>query len=177
MTARGFVSICVKLIAVYYLIQTLAGVAGASFFQMVNLSSDLGKSYVIMTVAWPAMITLGLFWLMRKSDLMASRLIQEDSSFANPQISLGDLQSVGFSCIGLGFTLSALGEIVPIIAYYYLISHFKYSGEILGNMDWVRSTIAGVVLRLGVGIFLFLYPRGLITVWRWLQDHRGLKDA
>jgi hypothetical protein len=177
MTTRGFVSICVKLIAVYYLVQTIASLAGAGFYQVFFWSSDMGRLYRIMAVAIPAFITLVLVLLIRESDIFADRLIQEDSPLAIPQVSLGDLQSVAFSCIGLSFIISALGELVPIIGYHFLISQYKYSQIFWGNLDGVYSNMAGILLRLGCGVFLFLYPRGLITVWRWLQEHRGLKDA
>jgi len=177
MTTRGFISICLKLIAMYYLVQTIAGLAAASFFQMLNLSSGMGRLYPIMIVAMPGLVSLALLWLIRKSDLLASKLIREDSPVVSPQISLGDLQSVAFSCIGLGFTLSALGEVAPIIGYHYLISHFKYGGAILGNMDELYSNMAGIFLRLGFGLFLFLHPGGLIALWTWVQDRRGLRGA
>jgi hypothetical protein len=176
MTTRGFVSICVRLIAVYYLIQTVAGLASTSFFKMVNWSSGMDRSYTLTLLTLFAFIILALLWLIRGSDLLATRLIREDTPLAIPQISLGDLQSVAFSCIGLSFIISALGEVAPIIGYHYLIS-LKYGYIFFGNMDGVYSTMAGILVRLGCGLFLFFYPRGLITVWRWLQEHRGLKDA
>jgi hypothetical protein len=177
MTTRGFTSVCLKLVAVYYLVQTIAGFATASFFQAYTQSSGLGWVYPGMTVMLPGVMSLGLLWLIRKSDLLASKLIREDSPLASPQIPFGDLQSVAFSCIGLSFIISALGEITPIIAYHYLISRFKFAGAILGNMDALYSNMAGILLRLGGGVFLFLYPRGLIALWMWFQDRRGLRSA
>ncbi len=177
MTTRGFISVCLKLVAVYYLVQTIAGLATASFFQAFNQSSQLGGVYPIVTVGLPGLMSLALFWLIRKSDLLASKLVREDSPLASPQISLGDLQLVAFSCIGLSFIISALGEIAPIIGYHYLISHFKFGGAILGDMDALYSNMAGILLRLGCGVFLFLYPSGLIALWTWFQDRRGLRNA
>ena len=177
MTTRGFVSVCLKLVAVYYLVQTIAGLATAGFFQAYNLSSQLGGMYPIVTVGLPGLMTLTLLWLMRKSDFFASKLVGEDSPLASPQISLGDLQLVAFSCIGLGFIISAVGELAPIIGYHYLISHLKYGGAILGNMDALYSNMAGLLLRLACGLILFLYPGGLIALWRWLQDRRGVRNA
>jgi hypothetical protein len=113
------------LIAVYYLVQMIAGFATASFFQLFNQSTQLGGVYSTVIVAMPGLICLGLFWLIRKSDFAAAKLIREDLPLVSPQISLGGLQLVAFSCIGLTFIISALGEITPIIIYNYLISHFK----------------------------------------------------
>ena len=79
MTTRGFISVCLKLVAVYYLVQTIAGLATASFFQAFNQSSQLGGVYPIVTVGLPGLMSLALFWLIRKSDLLASKLVREDS--------------------------------------------------------------------------------------------------
>lgn len=177
MTTRGFASLCLKLVAVYYMIQTGAGLVSASFFQMYYQSSQLGRMYATMVVGLPALMSLALLWLIRKSDALAGKLVQEDSPLVSPQVSVSDLQSLAFSCIGLSFIISALGEITPIIGYHYLISHFKYGGAILGDMDGLYSNMSGILLRLGCGVFLFLYPRGLISVWAWAQSQRGLRNT
>jgi hypothetical protein len=177
MTTRGFVSVCLKLVAAFYLVQTMAGFVAASTFQMVSLSSQLGGLYLILVVGLPGLMTLALFWLIRESDSFAGRLVLEDSPLVTPQISLGDLQLVAFSCIGLGFIISALGELAPIVGYHYLISHFRYGGAVLGNSDALYSNLAGILLRLGCGLFLFLHPGGLIALWRWFQDRHGLGKA
>ena len=56
MTTRGFASLCLKLVAVYYMIQTGAGLVSTSFFQMYYQSSQLGRMYATMVVGLPALM-------------------------------------------------------------------------------------------------------------------------
>jgi hypothetical protein len=177
MTARGFASLCVKLVAMYYLIQTLAGLATASFFQLFDQASHMGRIYAVVVLGLPALASLGLLWLMRSGDTLARQLVDEDAPLVGVQVAISDLQSVAFSCIGLGLIISGLSEITPIIGYHYVISHFKHAGALLGDMDAVYSNMAGILVRLGCGLFLFLYPGGLISLWTWVQNQRALKNT
>ncbi len=177
MTTRGFASLCLKLIAMYYLVQMLASLATASFLQIFDRNSQMGLVYVILIVGLPAAGSLGLLWLLRSSDSLAQQLVADDAPLVSVQVAVRDLQVVAFSCLGLACVISAVGELTPIIAYHYVVSHYRHAGAVLGDMETVYSNMAGILLRLGVGVVLFVHPGGFAALWAWIQKHRGLKDA
>jgi hypothetical protein len=102
MTTRGFASLCLKLIAVYYLVQTLADLATASFLQMFDQTSQMGLVYVILILGFPTVASLGLLWLLRGSDALARQLVAADAPLVIAQVAVRDLQSVAFACLGSG---------------------------------------------------------------------------
>lgn len=179
MTTQGLASLALKLIGAYYLIQTITGLVGG-LGSVVSLVSQLGlgvAGYAVMGVVAPGAILFGLCWLIKSSDFFAAKLVREDSPLATPQVSLRDMQAVAFSCIGLSLVASTLPEITQMSAYYYFIPKLKYGEVVFGNIDWAHSTVVGILVRLAIGLFLFLQPRGLVTLWGRLQNLRGLKDA
>jgi hypothetical protein len=169
MTARGFVALCVKLIAVYYLVQTVFGFFTVGYSQMIFRDKDLGNLYTLVLVGVPAAMTLGLAWLIRKSDWVAGQFVNNDSAVGCPPVSMGQAQAVVFSALGLGLIISALGEIAPFIAYTYLLSRNPTAEFFIVSAETLYSNLIGTLLRLGCGVFLFLFPGRLVSVWSACQ--------
>jgi len=178
MTTRDFASLALKLIAAYYLIQTTAGVASGLGYGFNYYGSQLGWSWVIVGyIVVPTVFLVGLSWLIKRSDYFAAKLIRNESPLATPQVSLQEIQGVAFSCIGLSLVASCLPEITRVVTYYIILPKLKHGEIFLGTSDWNTSTLAGIVVQLLAGLFLFLQPRGLVALWHQLHNLRGLRQA
>lgn len=126
MTTRAFASLTLKLIAAFYLIQTMAGLAVGLGSGFTYYGSNLGWTWVIVSyIVVPAVFLLGLSWLIKCSGFFAAKLTRDESLLATPQVSLQDIQRVAFSCIGLSLMASSLPEMTRLVTY---TSSFQSSG-------------------------------------------------
>jgi hypothetical protein len=178
MTTQAFISLALKLIAAYYLIQTIAGVAVGLGSGFTYYGSQLGWSWVIVSyIVVPVVFVVGLLGVIKRSDFLATKLTRDESLLATPQVSLKDMQVTAFSCIGLSLAASSLPEITRLVTYYIILPKIKFGEILLGTKDWNLSAAVAVLVQLMAGLFLFLQARGLATLWGSLQRLKGLKDT
>ena len=152
MTKRDLVSLAMKVIGVFYLIQIVP--FGASFFMSEGLSNRFLQLIPVVGV-------LGAGLLLVFGSGAIARLIvphKEDATVSSA-LSLSDWQTILFSAIGVSTFVQALRS----------MSAFLYYPK--QNMQ-LQSLVSGIVMMV-IGILLFFQARGLANLWRLIQEHRS----
>jgi len=73
--------------------------------------------------------------------------------------------------------LSVWPETMRLVTYYTIIPKLKCGEFFFGTSDWNASAAVAILVQFLAGLFLFLQPRGLATLWVSLQKARGLRDT
>ncbi|MHB9027289.1 MAG: hypothetical protein ACYC9O_00820 [Candidatus Latescibacterota bacterium] len=152
MTKRDLVSLAMKLIGVFYLVQVVPLV-----FSLLLPGDYTNRSSSF--VLGGGILAVGLLLVFGGSDIAGFIIPQKENSTVSSALSVSDWQAIFFSVLGVYTFIQALRS----------ISTFFYYPKF--NMQ-VQSLVSGSVM-LVIGILLFIQARGLANLWRFIQEHRA----
>ena len=175
MTKREMISLLIKLMGVYALVQLVPGVVQAigmfttSIIQLKDRPSQMAFILMVMMFFSP-LVWIGLcLWVIRKSDRFAKRLYPVDAP-AGQLTTLGveDIQRLGYNFIGLLLIVRSLPQLLMIlyqcVMLYRLPYEQRYQNMSACNTQWIMLAI-----QLAIGLYLFLRPKGLANLWARIQ--------
>ena len=173
------ISLLIKLVGVYAMVQLVPGVVQAwgvivaSFTQFKDQSvimlSIVGLSMLITPMLW-----IGLcLWVIRKSDGFAERLYPVDAP-AGQLTTLGfkEIQLLGFHFIGLTLVVRALPSLIHTIHQWILFSRYDVENRYPASYryQWIMLAI-----QLAIGLYLFLYPQNLAKLLAKIKGKHCMK--
>ncbi len=166
MSKREMLSLMIKLVGVYCLIQLVPGVLQAFGVAASSLSSLQAEPTGITIVLSMLMMAFTLLWIalyiwvIRNSDNFATRLYPVDAPVGQ-MTSLGvkDIQKLGYHFIGLTLIVKTLPTVV--MAVYRILAEQGNSTQ----MFYHHSQLISPVMQLAIGLFLFLSPRSIANLW------------
>jgi len=169
---REIGSLAMKLAGIYAIIQmvTLASTSGL-FLRMNYLSSH--DRILSWCSYWFILLLIGAFgfFLIRWSTALSKGIFPEESD--TPQISsptFHDVQLLAFSLIGVFLIVTTIPRILTYVLS--LVSHLVSIGfDIRGVKYWHYQwpECAGTVIKMLIGIWLFLGGRGLSNLWNKMR--------
>lgn len=149
MTTRDLVSLAMKIIGVYYLVQS------AALFLSIFTSGGftLQSPFFVQSAGLLALVLLLLFG----SGAIARLFVPEErNSTVSSGLSLGDWQAIFFSAIGVSTIVQALRS---LSGFFYYPKH-QMQTQVL---------VSGIVMII-IGLLLFAQARGLANLWRSIQE-------
>jgi hypothetical protein len=184
MTKKEIISLSLKLAGIYCLIMAISHFGYAipsisfalrreSFWSML-ISITPFLSLLLSLSPFVLLILFG-FYLIFSNKLpskMASSMIQEEKTTS---FTFQDMQVLAFSIIGVWLLASAiLNFIQPIVQV--IVQHLtsQPSNFVYPNSIYI-SRILTAVLKLALGIYLFLGGRGLTKLWQKCQSTSDMK--
>ena len=182
MTKRETISLLIKLIGIYCLVQfvpSLIYVLG--FMKTMRDSHDTWiKLFTLVNMTLTPAIWVGFcILIIRSSDKIAQRLYREDADV--PQLcSLGfqDVQVLGYNFIGLILLVQSCPRIINIVATIkteQMYDAWSKEDFHLNTLPYLLSFLTQFIL----GLVLFLKPKGLANLWKKAQGmkHERAKPA
>jgi len=175
------VSLLVKVMGLYFLIKIVAnvpltalataGVAGRHFVahDVYRLSMILGLAILggVLCVA-----------LIRGSDGVARRVCPPDERPVVPSgLSFGEWQALGASLIGLALLVSSLPPFVHTVVKIKMMAGLGAGLPELAKVgQYPVADLAALAVRIGVGLLLFVNPRGVTGAWARFRASRRFED-
>lgn len=175
MTKREMTSLLIKLMGIYALVQLVPGIVQAmamfasGAYQFTSQPGMVALVLLMSVFAAPLMWIWLCIWLIRKSDRFAERLYPVDAP-AGQLTTLGakDVRRLGYHFIGLMLVIKSLPPLLMIL--YQLIMLYRLPYEQRYPMSGYSSQWIVLLLQLAIGLYLFLYPKGLANLWIRLQN-------
>ncbi len=152
MTKRDVVSLAVKIIGVFYLVQAVPFVV-ASLFAGGSAGSSSGVILVLGILVLGALLVWG-------SEAVGDLLVPKKENAAVPAVlSLSDWQTVAFSAIGVSTFIRGVQQLGAVMSYP--TQNFRY-----------QSIVSGIIMA-AIGAGLFFGARGLANLWKSFQERRS----
>jgi hypothetical protein len=108
-----------------------------------------------------------------KSDRLSIRFISEDEPlFPIGKLSSEEIQGLAFSWIGILTLISGVSGAVYNLAYFVRITFMVGAEQVRIPYIQNSSQFISSLFEMIIGIFLFLYPRGLVRLWHSIQRQR-----
>ena len=105
---------------------------------------------------------------------MASSMIQEEKTTS---FTFQDIQVLAFSIIGVWLFSSAVPTFVQAIVRITVRHSTSQQSVPVFRDNYFISQIVAAVLKLALGIYLFLGSKGLAKLWLNFQSTRGMKPS
>ena len=174
MKKREGVSLALKVAGVFLWVQIAPSLL--SVFSMIfHISNSPTVWMKLLTVV--LMILLPGIWILiclvviRKSDRIAARLVQEDGDASQIfSLSFQDTQTLAYTFIGLFVVVHAFPELLRIISQILLA---KGQSPLFQDPQFIRHTLPLLVAfaaQLIIGLYLFFQAKGLTFLWQRLQE-------
>ncbi len=177
MTKKEIISLSLKLAGIYCLIMSISYLT----FTSVNVATAMRReslwhmltsitSFVLLLLSFTPSVSLLLFaaYLIfsRKlpSRMASSIIIQEEEATS---FTFQDIQMLAFSIIGVWLLASAIPRFFATIVR---MTELKLASYII-------SQIVAEVLKVALGIYLFLGGKGLVRLWQKSHSARGMKPS
>lgn len=179
MSKQEIGSLAMKMAGIYAIIQMVTLASTSAWFLRSNLLSSHERILSLCSY-WFTLLLLGVlgFFLIRWSAILSKGIFSEESEMS--QISsptYHDVQSLAFSLIGVFLIVTTLPRILTYILslVWDLVSlGFDVRGVRYWHYQWPEC--AGTVIKMLIGIWLFLGGRGLSNLWSKMRTG-GLPTA
>jgi len=172
MSKREMLSLMIKLVGVYCLLQFVPGVLQGITIVVAGAVQSYDQSRIpalgIFVMMIFPLLWLGLcIWVIRQSDRLAARLYPVDAP-ASQLTTLGikDIQKLGYHFIGLTLIIKEIPAIVMAV-YYILKAHGDTSRLLYYYTQWISPTI-----QLVIGLVLFLSPQSIANLWAKIRGQQ-----
>ncbi len=182
MTKKEIVSLSLKLAGIYCLIMAISHLN----FTIWSVVSSLRRQgfwsmlisitpFVLLLLSITPFILLLLFgvYLIFSNKLpskMASSIIEEEKTTS---FTFQDIQVLAFSIIGVWLLATTIPNFIQAIVRMTAL----YSSSQQSVSGYFISQIVTAVLKLALGIYLFLGGKGLAKLWLKFQSTRGMKPS
>jgi len=179
-TKQSVASLAIKLMAVYVMIWAFPSVIalGATLNQLRGDGTSGFLSGALISFVFLAFL-LGVFiCLVRRADWLSRKLVPDDESFdALNQVTLADIQTIAFCCIGLLVLSRSIPALVQQLSYIGAAKYTAGSESDLKMFSSLFSQLLSTAVQLAIGLYLFLSPKGLTYLWQRLQKTRPMKSS
>jgi len=180
MNARGATALALKLAAIVLVLK--AAVMAAQILPMMLWASANGDD---SSIPWrhgafvlPFVLQVIIFFvLMRAADPIARRLVPGEEAEIALAVDAGTVQVVAFTILGAVLVATGFPWLVGSICLYLESrSRLVSTGD---GLEYRRHLIGIVphVIRIIVGLFLFLRADGLHSLWRKLRKADGVQES
>lgn len=173
MNKREIGSLAFKLMGIYLFVLTVPLVTQAFFMFIYPFTSGRGQG-AFDSIAMPCLslisalvMILGGRYLIRRSDAMAARLFPgEAAQQPLTRTSMGDVQLVAYSVVGLALAAQALPGIATHgLNLLFLLHNSSYSMQ----PDFMRNLLIPLVregAQFALGLWLFYHGESVMNLWR-----------
>lgn len=174
MTKREIISLFIKLMGVYALVQLVPVIVSAMALLGTSLLQLKEQPLTTLSAGF-LMLIIPLLWivlclrLIGKSDWLAERLYPVDAP-AGQLTTLGvqDIQRLGYHFIGLLLVVKSLPTLIMALYQFLILSgqpyEHRYQALSMYSHQWISQA-----LQLAIGLYLFLRPKGLANLWARMQ--------
>lgn len=170
MNARKTASLVIKLIGVFVFVQNLGYLPMAletfyySFWKndysdsekMMGLVNSLGTPWLYLTMC---ILVIGF------SNAIARRLVPDEKDSIAVNIDADTIQALAFCAIGLSVLAGAIPKLGGLVAYYFVQARME--DQVIVYRHY--GQLAGFLIQVVIGAYLFLQPGGLVGLWKRLQ--------
>lgn len=177
MTKREITSILIKLMGIYCIVQFVPSlIVVLGYLTMMRDSPHLLTNLFTLAFmfAGPGIWIGFCVLVIRKSGSIAKRLYNQDSE-CNKLTALGfsDVQTLGYSFIGLIILVQSFPQIISLLItikaqYIHLSQYTAQERFYLNTLPRLLCFLTQFIL----GLILFLYPKGLVNLWKKVQVMR-----
>ncbi|MBW8036413.1 MAG: hypothetical protein FVQ79_12505 [Planctomycetes bacterium] len=164
MSKREIASLAIKLMGVFLIVTSIGYLS--MFFGFMNVSGLWqGVLMCIGCIASPACGILIIVY----SDKIAAKLIREDNVYVpsgEDVMTKNDVMAIAFACIGLYIAVTAVPQLFSVLIRF--IRFTVLEGQLFsGGVRSARSitTLIAPVVKLGLGVWLFVGSRGFVRLW------------
>lgn len=176
MTKRSFVSLFIKMVAIYFLVRSIPSLLsiGDSLYSSRNFgypeSFYYALSSILLLFAFAALMVI-VIW---KSDRLSLKFVTEDEPlFPIGKLSSEEIQRLAFSWIGIVTLISGLSGVVYCLAYLVRVKFMVGAEQVKIPYIQNSSQFISSLFEMVIGAFLFLYPHGLVRIWHSIQRERS----
>jgi hypothetical protein len=164
MTKKEIVSLSLKLAGIYCILMALT----YSSIAMISIFSYRGQSFLVTLFSlMPFILFLASGIYLIFSTKIDAKLIPSIDQESKPSsLSSHEIQSLAFSIIGVFVLVNAIPDFIQIIITVTSGINVSY-----------LSHIVAVLIKLALGIYLFLGSKGLSGLWHKLQSTRSMKPS
>ena len=160
--AREIGTLALRLVGIWLLVFALRD--SADVITMLDVFGSASRGVVVPRFA-SAALEIGLSSTLLLGGTRIARRLFPDAE--NPQPTASNLQPIAFSVIGLIVVANALPVLVSNLVT--LGSWFEEDGRYFESGDRSTSRFVAAVVRVALGLWLFLGSGSLVRAWRWVQ--------
>lgn len=178
MTKQEFVSICLKLLGVFAIIESLPLLQHLTMI-ISMLGDDAPKRiwmFIGLMVPFLLVFTAGVF-LLRSSEKLGAALVREDDTLGTgSSLHSKDIQAVAFSVVAVLVFLLAVPRLIHVISNIWILLSMEPPSHMRNSLvvnTWQMAITAAV--QMGLATFLFFRSQGLVNFWRRIQTSRYVK--
>ena len=175
MTKRSFVSLFLKMVAIYFLVRSIPSLLsiGDSLYSLRNFGYPESFYIVLSSILSLFVFAALMVVVIWKSDRLSIRFVTEDESlFPIGKLSSEEIQRLAFSWIGIVTLISGVSGLVYNLAFFVRIKFMVGAEQVkipyIQNSSQFISSLSEII----IGVFLFLYPNGLLRLWHSIQKQR-----
>ena len=141
---------------------------------LTSINSFISLLLSLIPVVLLLLFGLYLFFSDKLPSKIASSMEQEEKTTS---FTFQDVQVLAFSIIGVWLLSSAVPTFIHLIVQIRLIhSTYQESVSAFRNSMYISQIIAAV-LKIALGIYLFLGGKGLGRLWQKFQNKGGMKPS
>lgn len=172
MTKHGFVSLFLKMVAIYFLIRSIPSLlsVGDSLYRLRSFGYPESLYYILSSIFSLLVFCALMVVFIWKSDRLSGKFITKDEPlFPIGELSLEEIQSLAFSWVGVVTLISGVSGAVYNLAYFARIKYIIGAEQV--KIPYVESSsqLASSLAEMLIGAILFLYPNGLVRLWHSMQ--------
>jgi len=172
MTKRGFISLFLKMVAIYFLVRSIPSLlsVGHSLYSLRSFGYPESLYYVLSSIFSLLVFCALMVVFIWKSDRLSKRFVTEDGPlFPIGELSSEEIQRLAFSWVGVVTLISGVSGAVYNLAYFVRIQYMVGAEQV--KIPYVQSSaqFASSLAEMIIGIILFLYPSGLVRLWHSIQ--------
>ena len=122
------------------------------------------------------LLVLLTYFLLCKTGNIKGKILKPEEISENRSISSKEIQAIAFSVLGLWVLTTSLPNLVQILTRYVVI---KANSELAIDDKYTIYSIshsASLVLKIGLGLYLFLGSNGLVNLWHRFQKTKGMSS-
>jgi hypothetical protein len=163
------ISLFIKMIAIYATVRSIPSLisVGTSLTSLRSFGSPENFVIVGAGLISLALFAVLMFYAIRYSDRISAWFVSESEDvFTIGSLSSRDIQAMAFSWLGLLFLLSGVSGAVYDLAYLVRVKATLGPEEVkLANIQHLPAKLLSNLFEMGIGVFLFLYPKGIVNFW------------
>ena len=165
MTKRDIFVVASKIFGIYLLVRSIESLRSIGYFLVATLTMGPQGRWFFLGDLLPLMFYIGgSFCLIKWAEPIAAVLAgKEEAPEVKAVVGKDSLQQIAFSAVGVFIIAAALPQLTRMVAT--LTVQLSDQARL---RTWVASV--GIVLQLGIGIFLFFGSKGLVGLLKKIKS-------
>ncbi|MBN1899812.1 hypothetical protein JW926_00635 [Candidatus Sumerlaeota bacterium] len=176
MNRDEIVTLSLKLAGIFCLVLLIfySSIFLGNLLSLIKAKSIEGILSAIFVIVIPFIIFASITYLLLfKTDLLSKKIFPSAIKSEPRSISSKEIQALAFSIMGVWILSSAIPDIFQIISSRMLVKAYPESAAAHQMTLTSISHVVSLIVRLLIGLYLFLGSKGLVNLWHKIQSSRA----